>query len=156
MSNIQIVEWDEKYAQPFHDLNEWWITRYFTMEESDRKALLNPKTYIIDKGGFIIFAIKENIPVGTCALIKLENTPYDFELAKMGVAIDSHGAGIGHLLGKAIIQKAKSDGAKSLFLESNRILVPALKLYEKLGFKEIINNIPSEYSRSDIQMELFL
>jgi len=153
MEDIKIVEFSAEYSQAFHDLNEWWISKYFQMEESDRKALLHPQSYIIGKGGYILFAIQDDVPLGTCALIKLTDGPYDYELAKMGVHPEAHGQGIGYELGKAVLQKAKKTGAKSLFLESNRKLAPALQLYKKLGFTEIINNIPSEYSRSDIQME---
>jgi len=52
-------------------------------------------------------------------------------------------------------EKAKALGAKKLFLESNRILTPALSLYQKLGFVEMVG-ATSPYERSDIQMELIL
>ncbi|RYD17729.1 MAG: MarR family transcriptional regulator, partial [Verrucomicrobiaceae bacterium] len=40
-------------------------------------------------------------------------------------------------------------------LESNTVLKPAIKLYEKLGFKKVVGRA-SPYSRANIQMELDL
>ncbi len=82
---------------------------------------------------------------------------YDYELAKMAVSPKAQGKGVGWLLGKAIVEKAKSLGAKKLYLESNTILTPAINLYLKMGFKKIAGYpTPSPYERSNIQMELDL
>lgn len=86
-----------------------------------------------------------------------ENT---YELAKMAVSPGVQGKGIGLLLSKSIIKKAKSLGAKRLYLESNSVLTPAINLYIKLGFKHIEDvvseGIKSPYERCNIQMELSL
>lgn len=152
---IQIVDYHTQYAPYFRSINEAWISAYFAMEETDYKALDNPQTYILDKGGYIIFAIEDETPVGTCALIKMDVLEYDYELAKMGVIPSHHGKGIGKLIGESIIDKAKTLSAKKLYLESNRILTPAINLYKKLGFVEI-TGIQSPYTRCDIKMELTL
>ncbi|MGX1929295.1 GNAT family N-acetyltransferase [Flagellimonas sp. 2504JD4-2] len=152
---IQIVPCTETYFEAFRVLNEEWIIKYFKMEEMDRLSLHNPKEYILDKGGYIAVALLNNEPVGVCALINSDHQGFDYELAKMGVSPKAQGKGIGKLLGQHIIEKAKSLGATKLFLESNRVLGPALSLYKKLGFKEIIG-ATSPYERSDIQMEMDL
>jgi len=152
---ISIVPYSDVYATAFKSLNEEWISKYFKMEEMDRVSLNHPKEYILDKGGYIAIALLNDEAVGVCALIPSNRKEYDLELAKMGVSPKSQGKGIGKLLGQHIIEKAKSLGAKKLFLESNRILQPALHLYQKLGFKEIVG-ASSPYERSDIQMELVL
>ena len=85
--------------------------------------------------------------------MKLEHLDYDYELAKMGVHPEFHGQGIGYLLGKAVIEKARSLGATTLYLESNTKLTPALNLYRKLGFQEVQAH-ESPYERSNIQMVL--
>ncbi|MNU10588.1 hypothetical protein D3C72_2578290 [compost metagenome] len=46
-------------------------------------------------------------------------------------------------------------GGKKLYLESNTNLKPAIRLYEKLGFKKVTGNL-SPYKRVDIQMALDL
>ena len=152
-NNIEIVDYQSKYRDAFSTLNKEWIDAYFTMEEKDEKVLNNPEEYIIDKGGYIIVVLSGGKPIAVCALIKLYNSEHDYELAKMAVSPQFHGRGIGFLLGKAAVNKAKSLNAKSLFLESNTILEPAINLYRKLGFIEVpIKNSP--YKRSNIQMVL--
>ena len=154
-NKISIVPFEDKYTRAFKDLNQWWIEKSFKMEEVDFKALDNPKNYILNKGGYIAVAILDKEPVGVCALIKMENSLYDYELAKMGVSPKIHERGIGHLLGKTIIKKAKELGAKNIFLETHTSLKPAIHLYKKLGFKQI-SGIATPYERSDYQMELYL
>lgn len=150
-----IVAYDDTYKSAFKSLNEEWIVKYFKIEEMDRIALNNPKEYILDKGGYIAVALLDGEPVGVCALLKSYYPGFDYELAKMGVSPKAQGKGIGKLLGNHIIAKARSLGAKKIYLESNRILKPALSLYDKLGFREIVG-ASSPYERSDIQMELDL
>jgi GNAT superfamily N-acetyltransferase len=77
----------------------------------------------------------------------------EFELAKMAVAPKAQGLGIGYLVGKACIDKARSVGARRIYLESNTTLKPAIQLYHKLGFRKVTGP-PSPYERSNIQMEL--
>jgi len=151
----KIVPYSDTYREAFRILNEEWINTYFKMEEADRISLHHPKENILDKGGYIAVALLENEPVGVCALIPSKHDGYDFELAKMGVSPKAQGKGIGKLLGMHMVDKAKSLGARKLYLESNRILQPALNLYSKLGFIEIAG-VSSPYERSDIQMELVL
>ncbi len=152
---VSIVPYEEKYREHFKALNEEWIRKYFKMEEMDHKALDHPKTYILDNGGHILVALYEGEAVGVCALIKIDHPQHDYELAKMGVSPKAQGKGIGWLLGNAIIDKAKSLGATTLYLESNTVLKPAIALYRKLGFTKI-SGIPTPYERSNIQMEMKL
>ncbi|AWK06623.1 MarR family transcriptional regulator [Flavobacterium crocinum] len=153
--DVEIVEYDSQYREAFRALNVEWISKYFEMEESDYKALDNPEEYIIDKGGKILVALYENEPAGVCALIKMENPDYDFEMAKMAVSPRAQGKSIGWLLGKAITDKAKEMGAKKIYLESNTILKPAINLYYKLGFEKVFG-LETPYKRCNIQMELVL
>lgn len=143
------------YHNAFKELNKEWISFYFKMEEADHNALDDPKGHILDKGGYIFVAISNGEPVGVCALIKMNDSVYDYELAKMAVLPQARGKNIGWLLGRAVIEKAKLLGAKKIYLESNTILAPAINLYYKLGFQKIIDH-PTPYERCNIQMELAL
>src|SRR5689334_8495846 len=99
--DVQIVDYKPAYLEAFKRLNEEWISKYFKMEMADHKALDNPQKNIIDKGGFILVALYNNEPVGVCALIKMDDADYDYELAKMAVSPAAQGKSIGWLLGKA-------------------------------------------------------
>lgn len=152
-SLVKIVPYEAKYRDAFRDLNEEWISKYFKLEAADYKALNNPKGYILNKGGCILVALYNDEPVGVCALIKMNDPTYDFELAKMAVSPMAQGKNIGWLLGQAVIKEARKRGASNIYLESNTILKPAINLYQKLGFQKIWGH-PSPYERCNIQMEL--
>ncbi len=153
--DVEIVEYKTEYQEAFRALNVEWISNYFEMEEADYKALDNPEEYILNKGGKILVALYQNEPVGVCALIKMNNPDYDFEMAKMAVSPKAQGKNIGWLLGQAIVTKAKELGAKKIYLESNTILKPAINLYYKLGFEKVFG-LETPYKRCNIQMELVL
>ncbi len=152
-NEVKIIAYDPQYKNAFKTLNEEWIKTFFTMEAGDYKLLDNPEEHIINKGGHIVFALLNNKPVGTCALVKISDRPLRFELSKMAVSPEAQGKKIGYLVGKALIEKAKELGAESIFLETNSILVPAIRLYEKLGFKHMPVS-DSAYERCDTQMLL--
>lgn len=152
-AKVQIVDYSPEYKSAFRELNVEWISKYFKMEEADYKSLDNPDGYILKKGGHIFVALYNNEPVGVCALVKMDDPDYDYEMAKMAVSPKAQGKSIGWLLGQAIVQKATALGARNIYLESNTILKPAISLYEKLGFKKV-GGRPTPYERANIQMEL--
>jgi len=153
MPDITLCNYNQQYAKDFKRLNLEWIEKYFVVEEHDLEQLSNPEENIIDKGGEILFAVYEKEVVGVCAVIKTGAD--EFELAKMAVSPHFQGKKIGYKLGEHAIETAKLLGAKRIWLESNRILAPAINLYIKLGFKEIpITATP--YARADIRMELLI
>jgi len=150
-NNIQIIDYSSKYKEDFKKLNLDWIEKYFFVEPLDEEVLSKPEENIIQKGGHILFAKIGDKIVGTCALINEgENV---FELAKMAVSESSQGKGVGLILGKKTIEKAKEVGAIKVYLVSNTKLTPALNLYKKLGFAEVPIE-STEYERTDIKMEL--
>ncbi|SHK16553.1 bifunctional helix-turn-helix transcriptional regulator/GNAT family N-acetyltransferase [Chryseobacterium polytrichastri] len=153
--DVQIVEYQAEYQEAFRALNEEWISTYFEMEEADYKALDNPQEYILDKGGKIFVALYNDEPLGVCALIKMNDGDYDFEMAKMAVSPKAQGKSIGWLLGQKVVDTAKELGASKLYLESNTILKPAINLYYKLGFEKVAGHA-TPYKRCNIQMELIL
>lgn len=152
-AGVTIVPFTDEYKTAFRELNERWIKAYFKMEESDYKVLDHPRENITDHGGFIFMALYNGKPVGTCALLRMEDNVY--ELAKMAVAPEAQGKNIGWMLGQACIAKGKELKADKLYLESNTRLTPAINLYHKLGFKKVTGH-PSPYERCNIQMELVL
>ena len=111
----------------------------------------NPEAEIIDKGGEIFFAVKNDAVIGTCALVYHPDTK-SYELAKMAVSPAAQGHGTGYKLGKALIDYARGKGVKKLFLEANTRLEASVKLYHKLGFKAAENPNPA-YERCNLYME---
>lgn len=152
---LTIVAYTSAYKAAFKELNQEWISAYFKMEAADYRALDNPDEYIIDKGGFILVALENEIPIGVCSLVKMNDPDYDFELAKMAVSPLVQGKKIGLKLALAILEKARSEGAQKIFIESNTILEPAINLYRKLGFVEVTSRA-TPYERCNVQMELDL
>ena len=139
----------------FRQLNAEWISRYFTLEPADLKALDHPDEYILAPGGSILLAEVAGQVVGTCALIKMSDGR-SYELAKMAVAPAAQGQQLGYLLGQAAVQRVRELGGTRVYLESNAKLAPALALYRKLGFQDLAAPNPSPYARADVQMELLL
>lgn len=152
MNSLQIVDYKPKYASAFKKLNESWIEKFFELEEADRKALDNPDK-IIEDGGYIFTALLDGKEVGVCALRKVDSETFEF--SKMAVDENTQGLGIGRKLGKIAIEKAKSIGAKRIYLEGNTALEASIHLYRKLGFKEIELK-SSSYKRVNIMMEMIL
>lgn len=151
---IRIVPFAPEHGKAFADLNLTWIERYFVVEPHDREQLHDPQTHILAAGGAIFIALSAaGEVVATCALVADATDPGMYELAKMAVADDFQGQGIGRRIGEAAISWARARGASRIWLESNRRLAPALGLYRRLGFMEV-PHIPSPYARSDIRMEL--
>jgi len=150
-NDVQIVNYEPRYAMAFKELNEQWISSYFKMEDADYKSLNNPEGYILENGGHILVALYHGQPVGVCALIRMDGREYDFELAKMAVSPAAQGKNIGWLLGSAALDRASEMNAKKVYLESNTILKPAINLYHKLGFQKIAGQ-PTPYRRCNIQM----
>ncbi len=151
---VEIVSFNDQYANAFAELNFEWLEKYFYIEDYDREVLTNPKKYILNEGGQILYALIDGNAVGTVALIKRDQGV--FELSKMAVTENYKGLRIGQKLMYACIDYAGQHGVKRLFLDSNRTLIPALKLYDKVGFKEIPTPEDTPYERADIRMELYL
>ena len=150
---IEIVPFQPEHSTAFRDLNYAWIEKLFKVEGPDKKLLENPQSEIIDQGGEVLIALLDGNPVGTCALIKMEDDHY--ELGKMAVDEKARGNKIGWKLGEATVKKARELGAKKITLETNSSLTPAITLYKKLGFTHIPSSC-SEYERCDVRMELIL
>jgi DNA-binding MarR family transcriptional regulator/ribosomal protein S18 acetylase RimI-like enzyme len=150
---VRLLDYTPAHQPDFKRLNVEWIETYFKVEEKDVLSLDNPQSYILDRGGAILVAQYGPEIVGVVALLKLDDDT--FELAKMAVSPKAQGKGVGEMLGRAAIQKARSLGARKVYLESNTRLKPAINLYHKLGFRKVTGH-PSPYERCNIQMELSL
>ena len=150
---LEIIPFDIEYTQDFYNLNVEWLKKYFYVEPYDEKVLSNPKKYIIDAGGYIFFIRTENKIIGTAAFI-LQGA--FFELSKMAILPKYQGLKIGQQLIEHCIEFAKKQDWKCIILYSNRTLVPAINLYEKVGFLEAPLEKEVHYDRANIKMILAL
>ena len=155
-AEIGIRQFQPGDAAAFRRLNEEWITRFFRIEPKEQPILADPQAIILDSGGRIFFATAGERCIGCCGLIRLNEK--EFEVAKMAVEPSYQGAGIGRRLLQAVIEEARRAGAHRLYLETNHVLTPAIRLYQSLGFTHIDPSriIPSAYARADVYLELLL
>ena len=109
---------------------------------------------MIKKNGEVFFALYGEEVIGTAAMIPTSNKI--FELAKMAVRQDYQGQGIGRLLLQRCIHFAEDKQAKEIFLITNDILKPALKLYLSCGFALNDQNDDERYKRGNTKMNLLL
>ena len=154
LSEVRIVEFDERYAPDFARLNYAWISKAYTIEEHDREILDDPENFIIRQNGQIFFALVGDAVAGTVALLETDAETY--ELGKMAVSEDYRGYNIGLKLMNACIDYSKKAGKKRIVLESNTKQMAAINLYKKAGFYEIPLDPNTLYQRANIRMEKIL
>jgi putative acetyltransferase len=155
-TELSIREFRPGDEAAFRSLNEEWINRYFAVEPREKEFFADPQGTILEGGGRIFLAVRDGQPVGCCALIAIGAG--QFEVAKMAVTESSRRTGIGRQLLERIIAEARASGAHRLYLETNRKLAPAIRLYESMGFRHVPPEriVPSAYARADVYMELYL
>jgi len=152
---IEIISFEDRYAQDFYKLNIEWLQTHFYVEPFDEEVLSKCQDYIIDKGGYIFFAKLDHKTVGTVALMPTPKKNV-LELTKMAVSPEMRGKKIGQLLMQHCIDFAKQNLLNALILYSNTKLENAIYIYRKYGFIEQPLEINSPYVRSNIKMKLDL
>lgn len=151
---VRIRGYEDRFAADFARLNREWLEGFGLLEEADAKYLDQPRESIIDLGGEILFAVTAERVVGACAILRIDFAVV--ELAKLAVAPDARGRGIGRQLTLAAIDHARSLGAERIVLMSNRKLASAIRLYESLGFQHAPLPANPGYATADVYMELSL
>lgn len=151
---MEILPYKAEFAEAFEALNLEWLETYFYVEDYDREVLSKHYKYIIEPGGHIFSAVKDNKVYGVVALMRIEDDL--FELTKMAVSPEARGQGIGQQLMQYCIDFAKSQSWRALLLYSNRKLENAIHIYRKYGFEEIEQEKDVPYERSNIKMLLRL
>ncbi|HNK29476.1 MAG TPA: GNAT family N-acetyltransferase [Ferruginibacter sp.] len=153
MKTIQIIEYRPEHQPYFEKFNRRWIEKYFVMEPVDEWVLTNPEEALLKPGGAILMATCDGEIAGTVALRKVEDGVFEF--TKMAVDEKFRRLGIAESLSLASFAKARELGAHTVILYSNSILEPAIRLYEKIGFRHIPVG-KTEYQRSDVKMKIDL
>ena len=148
--DVRIVGFSPEYAAYFRSLNVEWLEKYYRVEAIDEEVLSSPREKILSPGGEILFALVDGEVVGTAALKHDGDDIY--ELTKMAVTGSHQGLGLGRRLLEASVERFEALGGKTLYLETQRRLKPALKLYESAGFEHAERPKPSAYDRADVYM----
>ena len=147
---IEIIPFENQYADDFQRLNLEWLQKYFEVEPPDVEVLSQPHL-IIEKGGALLLAKCGDEIVGTCAVLN-EGNGY-FEISKTAVTASFQGRGIGRKLLLAALDAFKGLKGKELHLETNSVLTSAIALYETSGFVHAKRPTPSPFARANVYME---
>jgi|KBSMisStaDraftv2_1062788.scaffolds.fasta_scaffold113892_3 ribosomal protein S18 acetylase RimI-like enzyme len=151
---IEIVTYRPELQPEFERLNRRWLEASSLLEQPDLDCLLDPETYVLSTGGQVFFAMENGNVVGTCAAIRVP--PSTVELAKLAVSPEAHGRGIGRRLCNHVLEFSRSIGATEVELTSNSALIPAITLYESLGFRHAPLPADIRYATADVYMTLRL
>jgi ribosomal protein S18 acetylase RimI-like enzyme len=163
---IRLVDYSIAHQLDFERLNRRWLEAYFIIEPYDEKVLQHPDQYILAPGGAIVvaeFMPADGTPTVVAGVVGMmpvthhaaDGTPQPaVEMTKLAVDPAYQGLGIGRKLCEAILQKAQQAGYPAMELVSNRKLLPALKLYQSMGFVEVpvAPEYLQKYERCDIMM----
>jgi ribosomal protein S18 acetylase RimI-like enzyme len=151
---VRIDVFRAEHAAAFEALNRAWLVDHGLYEAPDEEQLSDPWGTIIEPGGQVFVALRGDEVLGTCALIPYQ--PGILELAKLAVAPEARGRGLGRALVEACLGLARRRGIGRVVLVSSSRLGAALSLYESLGFRRgpLPRDVP--YATADVYMELDL
>lgn len=131
-----VVEINE-YATVYEYLHDDWFNSFCQLnhvDEKDKQTLKQMLGNIIHKTGYFYLSNDsgEILACGMCVLEREYIGIFDIVPSE-----NYRNRGYGTKLIKSILRWGKENGAKSSYLQVVSDNVPALKLYSKLGFKEI-------------------
>jgi len=150
--SVRIEYYTPRLRSHFDRLNRHWLNEYFEVEPEDEKLLSDPNRRIVKKGGQVLFAMLGGDVVGTCAVIKIEDSTY--ELVKMAVDPNARRRQVGRRLVDEAVSWAKRHSARTMTLHTSKTLVAANNLYKKLGFREVLDTGKPTHKRPTIAMKL--
>lgn len=149
---VNIEAFRPEHRAAFEALNRGWLTGHGLLEEADEPHLVDPQGTIIDAGGQLFVAVDDGVVIGTCGIAP--HGPGEFEVLKLAVASSAQGRGIGRQLVDACVDFARRQGAKRITLLSSSLLGPALRLYERVGFRRAPVPETNPYATADVYMVL--
>jgi ribosomal protein S18 acetylase RimI-like enzyme len=134
----QIVPIAEEHIAGFHECLDAVARERLYLAMVKAPSLESTRSFVlanIENGAPQFVALVEGRVVGWCDITprKLEGFRHCAELG-MGVLQQYRGMGIGERLVIAALQKAQEKGLERIELEVYASNVPAIKLYEKMGF----------------------
>ena len=124
------------------------MIKFEVMEEKHIQGLLKVEAECFDSGfaletfnkeiknplAYYVVAVDGVIPVGYCGIW---NVCGEAEVIDIGVLSEYRKRGIGKGLFEAVFQYMRENGVGALNLEVREDNIPAIRLYEKLGFEKV-------------------
>lgn len=124
------------------------MIKFEVMEEKHIQGLLKVEAECFDSGfaletfnkeiknplAYYVVAVDGEIPVGYCGIW---NVCGEAEVIDIGVLLEYRKRGIGKGLFEAVFQFMRENGVGTLNLEVREDNIPAIRLYEKLGFEKV-------------------
>jgi ribosomal protein S18 acetylase RimI-like enzyme len=136
MENLQLRQYEASDQDAVWQLHVDGLKQtgsYIDNRKYDEDMLDIKGTYLNNGGEFFVASL-DNKVVGMGGLLKMNNEIA--EVKRMRVNLDYQQKGIGSLILKSLIKKAKELGYKKLELDTTENMDAAKRLYEKHGFKE--------------------
>ncbi|MFC1852387.1 GNAT family N-acetyltransferase [candidate division CSSED10-310 bacterium] len=130
---VEIIDYQPEFMAHFKRLNYEWLQEHFEVLPFDEQQLSDPGSEILDRGGFILFALIGGEVIGTTALVKLDSGRY--ELVKMAVTRKARGRQAGRKLAQTALDRIRSLGAEQVVLKTDNKLQAAINLFRQLGFE---------------------
>lgn len=86
--------------------------------------------------GALLLAMDGGVPIGCVAMRPLDITAHDAEMKRLYVSPGARGAGVGRRLVEALVDRARGQGYRDLYLDTLPEMGVAQRLYRALGFEE--------------------
>ena len=148
---LSIVPFRPDHAAAWRSLNEdWLLAGGYVLEPKDQRVLTDPRGAILDQGGHIFIAERDEVAVGCCSLMVMADGGY--EVGKMAVTEGARGLNLGWRLLETCEAAARASGAPRLYLETNAAQSHAIALYRRFGFVDLPTQ-PTPYARCNVWME---
>lgn len=112
-----------------HIIGRSELTLNEVLEESKELGFLKDLCFVIEIS---------NIPVGYGQIIRING---NYSLVNLGIIPSHRGLGLSFILINEILRECKSLGITDIHLTVDSNNIPAITLYEKVGFKEINNKL---------------
>jgi DNA-binding MarR family transcriptional regulator/GNAT superfamily N-acetyltransferase len=134
---VEIAPIDPAHPLALHCLREYFaeLDRRFETGFDTALGLSTAPVEFRPPAGLFLLATIRSEPVGCGALKFQPNEPP--EIKRMWVAASARGLGVGRRLLRELEARAAATGARSVRLNTNRVLTEAISMYRSAGYSEI-------------------